>query len=111
MSERSAFKISTLKDFESFLGESPILSASIRVTRECNLCCSHCYVYSFRKSGKRLTNELSAEEIIRRTEEVILRSIETFNEAFDAFARRGINLNKEVVYGRSQKIIKRRGDK
>ena len=34
-----------IDDYESFFGQSPLLSASIRVTERCNLACRHCYVY------------------------------------------------------------------
>lgn len=35
--------ISTEKGLQSFLGESPLMAASIRVTQACNLNCSYCY--------------------------------------------------------------------
>lgn len=51
--------ISTRKEIKNFFGEEPIMAATIRVTKACNLRCPHCYV----NAGKGLENELSLKEI------------------------------------------------
>jgi len=51
--------ISTRKEIKNFFGEEPIMAATIRVTKACNLRCLHCYV----NAGEKLENELSLEEI------------------------------------------------
>ena len=51
--------ISTRKEIKNFFGEEPIMAATIRVTKACNLRCPHCYV----NAGEKLENELSLEEI------------------------------------------------
>ena len=51
--------ISTRKEIKGFFGEEPIMAATIRVTKACNLRCPHCYV----NAGEKLENELSLEEI------------------------------------------------
>jgi radical SAM protein with 4Fe4S-binding SPASM domain len=51
--------ISTRKEIKEFFGEEPIMAATIRVTKACNLKCPHCYV----NAGKKLKDELSLEEI------------------------------------------------
>jgi MoaA/NifB/PqqE/SkfB family radical SAM enzyme len=51
--------IPILTHYEELLGESPIMSASIRATRQCNLHCPHCYVYSSPEAGEKLSSELS----------------------------------------------------
>lgn len=51
--------ISTRKEIKEFFGEEPIIAATIRVTKACNLKCPHCYV----NAGKKLKDELSLKEI------------------------------------------------
>ncbi len=51
--------LSTKKGIESFLGEAPLIAASIRATNGCNLRCSHCYT----EGGLFLKNELNTKEI------------------------------------------------
>lgn len=51
--------ISTREEIKNFFGEEPIMAATIRVTKACNLRCPHCYV----NAGKKLENELSLKEI------------------------------------------------
>jgi len=51
--------LSTQQEIKSFLGNTPLVSASLRVTNACNLRCPHCYT----EGGVRLTNELNTQEI------------------------------------------------
>jgi radical SAM protein with 4Fe4S-binding SPASM domain len=51
--------ISTKEEIKDFFGEEPIMAATIRVTKACNLRCPHCYV----NAGQKLENELSLKEI------------------------------------------------
>lgn len=51
--------LSTKKAIRGFFGEEPVLAATIRLTRGCNLRCPHCYV----NAGLPLENELTLKEI------------------------------------------------
>ena len=51
--------LSSQSEITDFLGADPLLSASIRLTKQCNLKCRHCYA----NAGQKYDNELSLEEI------------------------------------------------
>lgn len=51
--------LSTKNKIKEFFGEEPILAATIRLTKGCNLRCPHCYV----NAGLPLKNELNLKEI------------------------------------------------
>lgn len=51
--------LSTRTQIQSFLGDEPVLAATIRLTKACNLKCPHCYV----NAGCPLKDELSLEEV------------------------------------------------
>lgn len=51
--------ISKGREISDLFGEEPIMAATIRLTKGCNLSCPHCYV----NGGEPLKNELSTEEI------------------------------------------------
>lgn len=48
-------------DIKEFLGENPLMAASIRTTKKCNAFCKHCYG----SSGDAFENELETQEIKR----------------------------------------------
>lgn len=48
------------KDITKFLGNYPLLAASLRVTMGCNATCSHCYA----NAGSKIEHELKKEEIL-----------------------------------------------
>lgn len=51
--------LSTKNKIRGFFGEEPLLAATIRLTKGCNLRCPHCYV----NAGLPLENELTLKEI------------------------------------------------
>jgi len=51
--------ISTEKRIQSFLGEAPLIAASVRITNACNFRCAHCYT----EGGCTVKNELNTEEV------------------------------------------------
>ena len=53
--------LSTRAQIRSFFGDEPVLAATIRLTKACNLRCPHCYV----NAGYALQDELSLEELKR----------------------------------------------
>lgn len=54
-------QITNTQVVDEFFGAHPVVSASIKVTRRCNLACRHCYVRT--DFTKAYTNELTSEEI------------------------------------------------
>lgn len=52
-------KLVTTKNMKDFAGDEPVVSASMRVTKGCNMKCVHCYA----NGGMRLQNELKKDEI------------------------------------------------
>lgn len=63
MNEDNINDLEFAEDLAEIFGSDPILSASIRVTKQCNLSCPHCYAYTTIEKGKRLPSELTIEEI------------------------------------------------
>jgi len=51
----------TQKEFNEIIGYNPLLSASIKVTRKCNLTCKHCYVSAGK--GKIYEDEMEVNNI------------------------------------------------
>ena len=51
----------TDEQIEAFFGTSPLYSASVKITKQCNLCCRQCYVNTDRY--KTYTDELSTGKI------------------------------------------------
>ncbi|MFH1592145.1 MAG: radical SAM protein [Candidatus Woesearchaeota archaeon] len=52
-------KLITTENMRSFFGDEPVISASVRVTKGCNLRCRHCYA----NGGACLKNELKTDEM------------------------------------------------
>lgn len=59
--------LASVADVQSWFGELPLLSATIRLTKECDARCPYCYSSSFR----RLPNELNREEVIDVVDQIV----------------------------------------
>ncbi len=82
----------------SFFGTSPVMAASIRVTKRCNLQCIHCYADSRRRRKDK--DELSTKEVFDVIDQLSELSI---NEIF--FYRRRTPL--ETGYSRHPPVTLR----
>lgn len=79
--------LSTQKEITSFLGEPPLISASIRVTNVCNLRCPHCYT----EGGQILKNELNIDEIKSVIDQLAkLKTLYLFFTGGEPFIRKDI---------------------
>lgn len=72
-------------DFYKFFGDVPILAASVRVTKACNLRCKHCYA----EGGRRLPNELETGEMLALIDQFFELGVTTvFYTGGEPFLRR-----------------------
>lgn len=72
---------------EKFFGEEPIIAATVRLTKACNLRCPHCYV----NAGKIADNELSCEELKSVVDQLAaLKVFYVFYTGGEPFSRKDI---------------------
>lgn len=77
------------KDITSFFGTIPVMAASIRLTKRCNLACIHCYANSQR--GSKDPDELTTEEIFNIIDQLAeLSTNEIFFTGGEPLMRRDI---------------------
>ncbi|MBA7564744.1 radical SAM protein [Candidatus Atribacteria bacterium 1244-E10-H5-B2] len=92
--------ISTREEIESFFGTSPLMGASIRVTKACNFHCKHCYA----EGGKKLENELNLGEMKNVIDQLkALNVMEIFFTGGEPFTRRDM---VDILNYTNQKGIK-----
>lgn len=79
--------LSTKNKIKSFFGEEPVLAATIRLTKGCNLRCPHCYV----NAGLPLENELTLKEIKSVIDQLAeLKAFYVFYTGGEPFIRKDI---------------------
>lgn len=79
--------LSTKNKIKGFFGEEPVLAATIRLTKGCNLRCPHCYV----NAGLPLENELTLKEIKSIIDQLAkLKAFYVFYTGGEPFIRKDI---------------------
>ena len=79
--------LSRRTEIEDFFGELPLMSASLRVTKRCNIACGHCYANASRDI--RPKNELTLQELMSITDQLAdLGTMEVFFTGGEPLARR-----------------------
>lgn len=91
--------LSTQETIRGFFGEEPVLAATIRLTKGCNLRCPHCYV----SAAQPLKNELTTNEIKSVVDQLKqLKAFYVFYTGGEPFTRRDI---VEILHYTDEKKI------
>ena len=92
--------ISTERGIQSFLGEAPLIAASIRITNACNFRCPHCYT----EGGLVTKNELNTKEVKSMIDQLAeLKTLYIFFTGGEPFLRKDI---VDILKHTSDKKIK-----
>lgn len=87
MKKKSLKILSAPEQIKKFFGEEPLMAASIRVTKACNLRCPHCYA----SGGVALKNELKLPEMKSIIDQIAeLKALHIFYTGGEPFMRRDL---------------------
>lgn len=79
--------LSEPKEISEFFGEEPLMAASVRLTKACNLRCPHCYA----NGGLPLEKELTLEELKKVIDEIAeLGALHVFYTGGEPFIRKDL---------------------